>query len=118
MILSGCDIGRGAKLRRVLLDKNVHIEPGAVIGYDAAHDRERFPFVTESGIICIPKGTVVPAHGPCILANDLAELINNEPELLSQLRPGTFVVSMQSRHSYESATGPRFKKFAGGSGTD
>ncbi|MBA2541009.1 MAG: glucose-1-phosphate adenylyltransferase [Deltaproteobacteria bacterium] len=114
VILSGCDIGRGAKLRRVLLDKNVHIEPGAVIGYDAVQDRERFPFVTETGIVCIPKGTVVPAHGPCILANDLAELIGNEPELLSQLRPGTFVVSMQSRHSYESATGPRFKKFAGG----
>jgi len=114
VILSGCDIGRNAKLRRVLLDKNVHIEPGAVIGYDVAQDRERFPFVTESGIVVIPKGTVVPAHGPCILANDLAELIGNEPDLLSQLRPGTFVVSMQSRHSYESATGPRFKKFAGG----
>jgi glucose-1-phosphate adenylyltransferase len=114
VILSGCDVGRGAKVRRVLLDKNVHIEPGCVIGYDAAQDRERFPFVTETGIVVIPKGTVVPAHGPCILANDLAELIGNEPELLSQLRPGTFVVSMQSRHSYESATGPRFKKFAGG----
>ena len=97
-----------------MLDKNVHIEPGAVIGYDQAQDRERFPFVTETGIVVIPKGTVVPAHGPCILANDLAELIGNEPDLLSQLRPGTFVVSMQSRHSYESATGPRFKKFAGG----
>jgi glucose-1-phosphate adenylyltransferase len=114
VILSGCDIGRGAKLRRTMLDKNVHIEPGAVIGYDPAQDRERFPFVTETGIVVIPKGTVVPAHGPCILANDLAELIGNEPDLLSQLRPGTFVVSMQSRHSYESATGPRFKKFAGG----
>ncbi|MEO8699198.1 MAG: glucose-1-phosphate adenylyltransferase [Kofleriaceae bacterium] len=114
VILSGCDIGAGAKLRRVLLDKNVHIEPGCVIGHDLAHDRERFPFVTESGIVVVPKGTVVPAHGPCVLANDLAELIGNEPELLAQLRPGTFVVSMQSRHSYESATGPRFKKFAGG----
>jgi glucose-1-phosphate adenylyltransferase len=114
VILSGCDIGRNAKVRRVLLDKNVHIEPGCVIGYDTAADRERFPFVTESGIVVVPKGTVVPAKGPLVLANDLAELIGNEPELLAQLRPGTFVVSMQSRHSYESATGPRFKKFAGG----
>ena len=114
IILSGCDIGRGAKLRRVLLDKNVHIEPGCTIGFDPNHDRERFPFVTESGIVLVPKGTVVPAHGPCVLANDMAELIGNEPDLLAQLRPGTFVVSMQSRHSYESATGPRFKKFAGG----
>jgi glucose-1-phosphate adenylyltransferase len=114
IVLSGCDIGRDAKLNRVLLDKNVHIEPGCVIGHDAAQDRERFPFVTESGIVLVPKGTLVPAKGPCVLANDIAELIGNEPELLSQLRPGTFVVSMQSRHSYESATGPRFKKFAGG----
>lgn len=114
VILSGCDIGRGAKVRRVLLDKNVHIEPGAIIGRDPLADRERFPFVTESGIVVVPKGTVVPAHGPIVLANDIAELLGNEPELLAQLRPGTFVVSMQSRHSYESATGPRFKRFAGG----
>ena len=68
--------------------------------------------MTESGIVVVPKGTLVPAKGPCVLANDVAELIGNEPELRAQLRPGTFVVSMQSRHSYDSA-GPRFKKFAG-----
>jgi len=114
IVLSGCDVGAGARLNRVLLDKNVHIEPGTVIGHDAGHDRERFPFMTESGIVVVPKGTLVPAKGPCVLANDIAELIGNEPELLAQLKPGTFVVSMQSRHSYDSATGPRFKKFAGG----
>jgi glucose-1-phosphate adenylyltransferase len=112
VILSGCDIGRGARLRRVLLDKNCKIEPGCVIGEDRAHDQERFPFVTESGIVVIPKGTVVPARGPMVLANDVAELIGNEPDLYAQLRPGTFIVSMTSRHSYESA-GPRFKKFGG-----
>jgi glucose-1-phosphate adenylyltransferase len=112
VILSGCDIGHGAKLRRVLLDKNCKIEPGCVIGEDPAADRERFPFVTESGIVVVPKGTLVPAKGPIVLANDVAELIGNEPELLAQLRPGTFVVSSAHRHSYESA-GPRFKKYAG-----
>jgi glucose-1-phosphate adenylyltransferase len=112
VILSGCDIGRGAKLRRVLLDKNCKIEPGCVIGEDTSADRERFPFVTESGIVVVPKGTLVPAKGPIVLANDVAELMGNEPELLAQLRPGTFVVSSQNRHSYDSA-GPRFKKYAG-----
>ena len=106
IVLSGCDIGRNVRLRRVILDKNCKVEPGCVIGEDPAHDRERFPFMTESGIVVIPKGTLVP--------NDVAELIGNEPDLLGQLRPGTFVVSTQSRHSYESAAGPRFKKFAGG----
>ena len=112
VILSGCDIGKGARLNRVLLDKNCKIEPGCVIGDDPKLDRERFPFVTESGIVVVPKGTVVPAKGPIVLANDIAELMGNEPELLAQLRPGTFVVSGQGRHSYESA-GPRFKKYAG-----
>ncbi len=96
----------------MLLDKNCKIEPGCVIGEDPAADRERFPFVTESGIVVVPKGTLVPAKGPIVLANDVAELMGNEPELLAQLRPGTFVVSGQTRHSYESA-GPRFKKYAG-----
>lgn len=112
VVLSGCDIGRGARVRRVILDKNCKIEPGTVIGEDPVADRERFPFVSETGIVLVPKGTIVPAKGPCVLANDVAALIGNEPELYAQLRPGTFVVSGQNRHSYESA-GPRFKKFAG-----
>ncbi len=112
VILSGCDIGRGARIKRVLLDKNCKIEPGCVIGDDPAADRERFPFVTESGIVVVPKGTLVPAKGPCVLANDVAELLNNDPELSDKLRPGSFVVSGTSRHSYESA-GPRFKRYAG-----
>ncbi|MBA3540517.1 MAG: hypothetical protein H0T79_12985, partial [Deltaproteobacteria bacterium] len=100
-----------ARIHRAILDKNCKIEPGCVIGENPALDAERFPFVTESGIVVVPKGTIVPAKGPCILANDVAELIGNEPELTSQLRPGTFVVSTSTRHSYESA-GPRFKKFS------
>jgi glucose-1-phosphate adenylyltransferase len=112
VVLSGCDIGKDARLTRCLLDKNCKIEPGCVIGEDPAADAERFPFVTESGIVVVPKGTLVPAKGPCVFANDIAELINNEPELAERLRPGSYVVATQSRHSYESA-GPRFKKYSG-----
>jgi glucose-1-phosphate adenylyltransferase len=112
IILSGCDIGKGARLHRVILDKNCKIEPGCVIGEDAALDAERFPFRTDSGIVVVPKGTLVPAKGPCVFANDVAELLENDPELSEKLRPGSFVVSMQNRHSYESA-GPRFKRYAG-----
>ncbi len=112
IILSGCDIGRGARLHRTILDKNCKIEPGCVIGEDPIADAERFPFVTESGIVVVPKGTLVPAKGPCVLANDVAELLENDPELADKLKAGSFVVSMQTRHSYESA-GPRFKRYAG-----
>ncbi len=110
IILSGCDLGAGSRLHRVILDKNCKVEPGCVIGEDPVADRERFPFVTPTGIVVLPKGSVVPAAGPIILANDVAELLANEPELRRDLRPGTFAVSMQSRHSYDSA-GPRFKRY-------
>jgi glucose-1-phosphate adenylyltransferase len=112
VILSGCDIGRGARIKRAILDKNCKIEPGCVIGEDPEEDARRFPFVTESGIVVLPKGTLVPAKGPVVLANDVAELLNNDPELAEKLEPGTFVVSTQNRHSYDSA-GPRFRKYAG-----
>ncbi len=111
VILSGCDIGAGARLRRVILDKNCKIEPGVVIGEDPVADRERLPFVNEDGIAVMPKGTVVPTHGPAILANDVFELLQNEPELLAAMQPGTFTVATHGRHSYDSA-GPRFLKFA------
>ena len=112
LILSGCDIGRGARLTKVILDKNCKIEPGCVIGEDPAIDAGRFPFITESGIVVVPKGTTVPAAGPVVLANDVAELLESDPDLAKNMREGSFVVSTQSRHSYESA-GPRFKRYAG-----
>ena len=117
VILSGCDIGAGSKLCRVLLDKNCKVEPGTVIGQDPDQDRERFPFVTESGICVFPKGTLVPASGPVVFANDVAELVENDPETRAHLRPGTYAISMHRRHSYDSA-GPRYKKFGPGGGPD
>jgi glucose-1-phosphate adenylyltransferase len=96
----------------VILDKNCKIEPGTEIGYDQAADRERLPFLTESGIAVIPKGTVVPKRGPVVLANDVSELLANEPELRNQLRPGTYAIAMHGRHSYDSA-GPRYLRFSG-----
>jgi glucose-1-phosphate adenylyltransferase len=53
IILDNCDIGRHAKLRRTILDKNVRVPEDAVIGYDLESDRERGHFVTESGIVVV-----------------------------------------------------------------
>lgn len=52
VILDNCDIGRRAKLKRAILDKNVRIPEDAVIGYDLAQDRLHH-HVTESGIVVI-----------------------------------------------------------------
>jgi glucose-1-phosphate adenylyltransferase len=52
VILDNCDIGRRAKIRRAILDKNVRVPEDAVIGYDLDHDRLNH-HVTESGIVVI-----------------------------------------------------------------
>jgi glucose-1-phosphate adenylyltransferase len=52
IIIDGCDIGRHAKIRRAILDKNVRVPEGAEIGYDLEKDR-KFHHVTESGIIVV-----------------------------------------------------------------
>jgi glucose-1-phosphate adenylyltransferase len=52
VILDNCDIGRRAKIRRAILDKNVRVPEDAVIGYDLEHDRLNH-HVTESGIVVI-----------------------------------------------------------------
>lgn len=52
VILDRCDIGRRARVRRAILDKNVHLPPDATIGYDIDQDR-RLYHVTESGIVVV-----------------------------------------------------------------
>ncbi|MFA7282636.1 MAG: glucose-1-phosphate adenylyltransferase [Sterolibacterium sp.] len=52
VILPRVDIGRSAKLRRVIVDKHCRIPEGLVAGYDAAEDRKRF-HVTDKGITLI-----------------------------------------------------------------
>ncbi len=52
VIFDGCDIGRRAKVRRAILDKNVRVPEDAQIGYDLEKDRH-FHHVTESGIVVI-----------------------------------------------------------------
>ena len=58
LILHGVVVGRGATIRRAIIDKNVVIPDGYEIGVDEAADRERFT-VTESGLVVIGKGDKV-----------------------------------------------------------
>ena len=55
VIMDNCDIGRRAKLRRAILDKNVRIPQDATVGYDLEADRARGWHVTESGIVVIGR---------------------------------------------------------------
>ncbi len=52
VIFDNCDIGRRAKVRRAILDKNVRVPEDATIGYDPERDRQLY-HVTESGIVVV-----------------------------------------------------------------
>jgi glucose-1-phosphate adenylyltransferase len=55
ILLEGVDVGRNAKIKRAIVDKEVQIPPGTDIGYDLEEDAKRFT-VTASGIVVVPKG--------------------------------------------------------------
>jgi glucose-1-phosphate adenylyltransferase len=53
VIMDNCDIGRRAKVRGAILDKNVKVPEDALIGYDLEADRARGYHITESGLVVI-----------------------------------------------------------------
>jgi glucose-1-phosphate adenylyltransferase len=48
-------VGRRARIRRAIIDKDVHVPEGFTIGFDREADAKRF-VLTEGGIAVIPKG--------------------------------------------------------------
>jgi glucose-1-phosphate adenylyltransferase len=52
IIMPGVRVGRHARLRRVIVDRDVLIPRGALIGYDAAEDRRRHT-VSDSGVVVV-----------------------------------------------------------------
>ncbi|AFN76063.1 Glucose-1-phosphate adenylyltransferase [Melioribacter roseus P3M-2] len=54
IIMDNCNIGRYSRIRRAIIDKNVHIPEGTEIGFDPEEDKKRFK-VSETGIVIIPK---------------------------------------------------------------
>ncbi len=59
VLLHDVDVGRGAVIRRAIIDKGVRIPPGTQIGVDPDSDRARF-HVSDDGIVVIGKGDEVP----------------------------------------------------------
>ena len=54
ILLDGVDVGRQAKIRRTIVDKEVQIPQGMEIGFNLDEDARRFT-VTGSGIVVVPK---------------------------------------------------------------
>jgi glucose-1-phosphate adenylyltransferase len=59
IIMNNCNIGRHARIRRTIIDKNVTVPEGYEIGFDIESDRKKFT-VTDSGIVVIAKNQVLP----------------------------------------------------------
>ncbi len=57
IIMDYVRVCRGARLRRVIIDRHNIIKPGTTIGYDAKEDRRRY-HVTSSGLVVVPSGKV------------------------------------------------------------
>jgi glucose-1-phosphate adenylyltransferase len=61
VVLNDTIIGRHAVIENAILDKNVVVPEGVVIGVDKDHDRERGFVVSDGGITVVGKSQVVPA---------------------------------------------------------
>jgi glucose-1-phosphate adenylyltransferase len=55
VLLDCAQVGAGAILKRVILDKNVVVPPGARIGVDREEDLARGLTVTDSGLVVAGK---------------------------------------------------------------
>jgi glucose-1-phosphate adenylyltransferase len=54
IIFSHVNIGRHCRIRRAIIDRDVHIPEGTIIGYDAVEDKRRY-FVTPSGLTIVTR---------------------------------------------------------------
>jgi glucose-1-phosphate adenylyltransferase len=60
VVMHNTKIGRYAIVQDAIIDKNVEVPEGAVIGVDKEHDRERGFVVSAGGVTVIGKGQEVP----------------------------------------------------------
>ena len=54
IIFTHVDIGRHCRIRRAIIDRDVHLPEGTVIGYDRDEDRRNY-FVTSTGLTVVTR---------------------------------------------------------------
>ena len=69
VLLPGSRVEQGCRLRQVILDEDVVVPAGTVIGHDEAADRERF-FVTATGAVLVTRDMLNKQPRRAIRRND------------------------------------------------
>ena len=64
ILFEGVDIGRGARVRRAIVDKGVHIPPDMEVGFDVDQDRAQGFTVSPGGVVVIAKADGLEYFGP------------------------------------------------------
>jgi len=62
IVMDRSTIGRGARLRKVIVDQDNAIPAHETIGFDAERDRQRFT-VSEGGVVVVPRGYFPAGRG-------------------------------------------------------
>jgi glucose-1-phosphate adenylyltransferase len=55
ILLPNAIVHRNSRIRRAIIDRNVEVPRGAIIGYDPAEDRRRHT-VSEGGVVVVTPG--------------------------------------------------------------
>ena len=63
ILFDGVDVGRHARIRRAIVDKDVRIPAGFEIGWNREADLARGFTVTDDGIIVVAKGEDLERFG-------------------------------------------------------
>ncbi|TWT73953.1 glucose-1-phosphate adenylyltransferase [Allorhodopirellula solitaria] len=62
ILFDDVEVGRHSRIRRAIIDKGVRIPPEMEIGYDPVADAERGLRVTETGLVVIARGELIPTQ--------------------------------------------------------
>lgn len=54
IVFSHVNVGRHSRIRKAIIDRDVHIPEGSVIGYDLEEDKKKY-FVSEDGIVVVTR---------------------------------------------------------------
>jgi hypothetical protein len=82
ILFENVTVGRNVKIRRAIIDKDVVIPDGTVIGYNLDDDRRKGYAVTESGIVVVPRKDKFSTFGRHAVDSTGSMAVSAVPEIV------------------------------------